>query len=568
SDAGRAFQIVEFSARSIESLERLSDRVATFLETRSDVSFADLCYTLRVGRKKMPFRRAVVASSALQAATLLQTHDESRVFARTDAKTRRDVCLMFPGAGAHQVGMAAGLYRTEPVFRQEMDRCLDRVRDVAGIDARAVLYPGGDAEVARLRLQEPAFFLAALFAVEYSLAKLWISWGIVPSVVMGHSAGEYVAACIAGVMSVDDAIRMNLQRVRGSAALPPAAMLTVGLPEAELRPLAEQFDVDIAIVNSPTTCMVAGLVADIDRLEAALASRQVDTRRLAVSGASHCRLVAPLVPAFRAAFEKVRLAPPKIAFISAMTGKMVTAEVATPGYWVDHYQRTVHFSDALETALADPARVLLEVGPGTALSSLARQVIAARGLGERVLVSSMRRPNDAEPDEDYLARAIARLSLSGVAIEAAAYHRGERRLKCDAPLYPFARRRHWLPSDPWCRSGAAPLEAEPHEPETALDASSAATTARDDSAPPETETEREMTAIWSRALGITIQNVNADYFDLGGTSLQGLGLKRSMDSAFGIGILASGVLGESTVRKRAQGGVQLRSRTESDATKA
>ncbi|MEM7587771.1 MAG: type I polyketide synthase, partial [Acidobacteriota bacterium] len=270
----RPNQLLLLSARSSEALDRMSVALGDHLDRHDETSLADAAYTLQVGRRPMRFRRTVVCGSRREAVAALRSPDLARVTTSVDEGAVREVAFLFPGQGAQFVGMGQALYQHEDLFRQEIDRCAEILRPVLGMDLRHVLYPtSGDSEEATQRLTQTQISQPALFAVEYALAKLWIAWGVRPIAMMGHSIGEYVAACLAGVFSLEDGLLLVADRGRLMQAQPSGAMLTLALPEDQVLPLLGD-DLDLAAVNGPARCVVSGPESAVEGLEQRLKERE------------------------------------------------------------------------------------------------------------------------------------------------------------------------------------------------------------------------------------------------------------------------------------------------------
>ena len=446
SGPGRPVQLLAVSARSPEAVLQAGSELAAYLGERPDLPAADVAYTLQVGRQAFEHRRARVLrpadeTPARAAADLADPAAEGTV-ASAGPAVERPVVFLFPGQGAQRPGMAATLYRDEPLFRAEVDRCLEIAAPHLGFDLLAVLDPR-PADGARLTSTEVA--QPALFVVEYALARLWMGWGVRPDAMVGHSLGEYVAACLAGVMSLEDALALIAVRGRLMQGLAPGAMLAVPLPPERLRErLGEALS--LAAVNGPAECVVSGPSAAVDALRESLAAEGHDARRLRTERAFHSALVEPVAAAFAERLRAIDLRPPRIAFLSNLTGTWIRPDEATdPGYWLAHQRRTVRFTDNLTELLREPSRALLEVGPGRTLSGFARRHPDAGP--DRVVVASL--PGTAGPDgEDdgpaALLTALGRLWCAGVEIDWGAVHDGERRHRVALPAYPFERHRYWI----------------------------------------------------------------------------------------------------------------------------
>ena len=332
------------------------------------------------------------------------------------------------------------LYRRPGLFRDEVDRACLRLERELGLDLRTVLFPPAQgAQDASRRLAETALTQPALFVLEYALARQWMEWGVRPESMLGHSIGEYVAACLAGVFRVEDALGLVAARGRMVQSLPPGAMLAVPLGEAELAPWLGR-GVELAAVNGPGLCVVGGPAEAVRDLERRLAGEGLEGRRLRTSHAFHTRAMDPALDAFRERVARLELGAPQIPFISNVTGRWITAAQATdPGYWAEHLRQPVRFAEGLRQLGEESRRVMLEVGPGQTLCALARQ-----GGEGAPAVSSLGSARERRPADAALLEALARLWLLGVEPDWARVHDGERRLRVALPTYPFERQRCWL----------------------------------------------------------------------------------------------------------------------------
>jgi acyl transferase domain-containing protein/acyl carrier protein len=441
SGPSREHQLLVLSARSAAALEAATSRLAEHLKAHPELSLADVAYTLQTGRKGFEHRRYVVCRTVEEAAQALGTLSPDRVITRVQEPVRRPLVFMFPGQGSQHPGMAAGLYRTEATFRQEADRCLELLKRRHDLDLKPLLFNADtqDAQAA-VKLEQTALTQPALFVVEYALAKLLMAWGLEPTSMIGHSVGEYVAACLAGVFSLEDTLELVATRGRLMQSCPPGAMLSVQLAEADVRPLLGP-GLEVAALNAPGSCVVAGSHAEIEALEKRLAAKDVLARRLRTSHAFHSAMMDPIVSAFRDAVAKAKPAAPKRRFISNVTGTWVTPEQATsPDYWATHLRQPVRFADGLEELLKDAEAVLLEVGPGKALQSLARW--HPRKKQGQSMLTSLPPVGEATAEPEYLLRTLGQLWLLGV--EAPRLFEGEKRRREALPTYPFDRQRYWV----------------------------------------------------------------------------------------------------------------------------
>ena len=441
----RPWQLLALSARSDAALDAATANLARFLAERPDAPLADVAWTLQMGRATFRHRRVLIARDAADAAAALAARDPGRVLTAVDSQEPRErpVAFLFPGQGTQHVNMGLDLYREEPVFREEVDRCADLLRLHLGLDLREVLYPAGGATAeAEKRLERTGLAQPALFTVEYALARLWMSWGVEPRALVGHSVGEYVAATLAGVFSLPDALALVAARGRLMDGLPGGAMLSVPLPESEVAPLLGAH-LSLAAVNEPERCVVSGPLPEIEDLEARLAAREISGRRLHTSHAFHSAMMDPVLDAFTARVREVRRGAPQIPWISNVTGRWIEPEQATdPAYWARQLRGTVRFADAVQELVQDPERILLEVGPGRTLSTFAR-----RAGGSCPVVPSMRAAGpvtEGSSDQALLLEALGRLWMAGAEIDWRRPFAGERRRRLPLPTYPFERQRYWI----------------------------------------------------------------------------------------------------------------------------
>jgi amino acid adenylation domain-containing protein len=449
SGPAREWQLLPISAKTPTALENLSLNLASHLRDcreNSEQPLADIAWTLQSGRKQFDWRRVVVCRSHEDAAEALTEHEPERVIDGLVEGGERSVAFLFSGQGAQYVGMGRGLYESEKVFRDEVDRCAEVLRPLLGFDLRELLYPaaGADLEEATRRLQQTSLTQPALFVVEYALARLWVSRGVRPQAMVGHSIGEYVAACLAGVFELEDALALVTERGRLMQSMPPGAMLAVPLPEAELVPRLAAFpEVSLAAINRTDLCVVSGTHEALTALEQELTAQGLECRPLHTSHAFHSAMMDPILEDFTAAVERVPRRAPRLPYISNVTGTWIRPEEATDSaYWARQLRGAVRFADAVGELLAEPGRILLEVGPGNTLATASRQH-PLRMEGQAV-ISSLRHPKEKHEDAAFLTTALAKLWLAGAEIDWRAVHAGERRLRVVLPTYPFERQRFWV----------------------------------------------------------------------------------------------------------------------------
>jgi len=437
----RNHQLLVLSARSAAGLDRAAAQLKERLAGVESVDLADVAYTLQVGRRAFSHRRALVCQDRNEALQLLAQPDPKRVFTANAERQVTGVAFLFPGQGAQSVNMGRALYDSEATFRKEIDECAEVLRPHLGMDLRTLLYPPADGiAVAQEKINQTAFTQPVLFVFEYALARLWMSWGIEPAAMIGHSLGEYVAACLAGVFSRDDAATLVAARGRLIQQQPRGGMMAVRMSVAELEPKLSP-EVVVAGINAPELTVVAGPDAALRALEAQLGSLGVDCRLLATSHAFHSPMMDGAIGPFRDVLGKVKFSAPRLPWASSLTGDWITPEQAVdPEYWLQQMRRPVRFSDGARLLGNNASQILLEVGPGHTLSGLVRQ---HRNLpAARTAVTSL--GSDPERDVPSLLEAAGRLWLHGAKLDWPALHRHQRRHRVSLPTYPFERRRHWI----------------------------------------------------------------------------------------------------------------------------
>ncbi len=454
---GRDLDLLLVSGRNRRVLEAASANLGRFLDEDFDGQLADVAWTLAVGRRGFEHRRAVVAGSTEEAVEALVAGsdvDRERIVTDVVMEPSPSVAFLFAGGGSQYPGMGAGLYAAEKVYRETVDACL------AALEADSGEYAAADlAERVRAFLLDPdvlppevdttapALALPALFTTQIAQARLWRSWGVEPSALLGHSMGEYTAACLAGVLSLEDALALVVVRGRLFEQVPPGAMLGVSLSEealAELLPDA----LSIAAVNAPDATVASGPPEDVDALSRSLEERGIESRRIHIAVAAHSAMLEGILEEFEVAVRGFEFSAPSIPFVSNLSGDWITDdEAADPTYWVRQLRHTVRYADGVSRLLDGESRALLEVGPGRTLATLARM---NRGAGDAARTfTSM--PHSDESETSDLAHQLGTLGglwAAGVDVDWRAFHAmaggGATRRRVSLPTYPFERERHWI----------------------------------------------------------------------------------------------------------------------------
>ncbi len=464
------WQVLMLSARTADSLAAGKQQLATHLEQHQDQVLADVAYTLQVGRRSFSHRAALVCHSRDEAVAMLRTNDPQKLLQSVHESAERPVAFVFPGVGDHYVEMAAGVYRAEETFRATVDHCAELLRPHLNFDLRDILYPArGLADNQALSpipqldlcrmlgrdenntadvnqaLNQTYIAQPTVFVIEYAMAKLLMSWGVRPQAMIGYSVGEYVAACLAGVLALEDALFLISKRARMIQDLPTGAMLAVPLSETEIRTyLSDQ--IWLAAINSPALSVLAGSAEAIAHCKQKLLSRNLACRRLPTTHPFHSELLSPIAGQFTELVKSVKVNAPNIPYISNVTGMWITeAELQDPEYWARHMCRSVRFADGLSELWREPGRILLELGPGQSLTSLALQQRTNESTFEQVALPTIRNSYEQRSDMFFLLNTVAKLWLAGFPLDWRAIHRNKTRKRVSLPTYNFDRQYYWLP---------------------------------------------------------------------------------------------------------------------------
>jgi phthiocerol/phenolphthiocerol synthesis type-I polyketide synthase E len=438
----REHKLLVLSARTRAALEQQTINLAQHLKTRDDLDLADMAFTTQTGRSVFEHRRTVVCRDRMEAVQALENLDAQKVFSHVQKAASRSVVFMFPGGGAQYLNMAAGLYKAEPVFRQELDRCAELLKPEMGADLRSYIYPDADSPNAAFYMRQTSIGLPALFVIEYATARLLMHWGIQPDALIGHSLGEYVAACLAGVFSLQDALSLVLTRSRLLQRVPKGAMLSIPLGKEDLQPLLNE-RLWVAAVNGPAQSVISGTLEAVDELAGCLEKSEIDFSRIPIEVSSHSGIVEPILPPLLDFLRTIELHPPQLPLISNVTGTWILPEEAMdPQYWVRHLRNTVLFSDGVAELCKTPNRVFLEAGPGHTLATLVRaQAPAGNGT---VVTTSLRHTFDKKSDCEVMLGTLGKLWSFGVVPDWRAFYANESRSRVPLPAYPFERKRYWI----------------------------------------------------------------------------------------------------------------------------
>ncbi|MEV0440491.1 beta-ketoacyl synthase N-terminal-like domain-containing protein [Streptomyces spectabilis] len=499
--SSRSHVLLPVSAKTASAADAAVGRLAGFLTEHPAVAPADVSWTLRAGRTHHAHRRFVVARRTGEAAAASSAGPVRAGAAHHDD---RPVIFLYAGQGGQHVGMAAELYAQEPVFRRRLDEVAELAASPLGADLRHVLFAeGDDAAAASARLADIAVAQPAVFAVQYALTGLLGSWGLTPDAVTGHSLGAYAAACAAGILTLPDAVRLVAERGRLLGSVPAGAMAAVRLPYADVAGLLPP-GLSVGAVNGPEQCTVSGPADGVRRFVEEQNRRGVKTQLLRISTAGHSPLTEPILPAYADFLRELPLHKPEIPFLSDTTGDWSEPSAVTSvSYWTEHLRRPVRFDAVLSRLFGAPESMLVDLGPGRALSSLARQHPGRNA--DQPIVALTPHPTEEAADAATLLTGVGQVWAAGGRIDLRALHDDERRRRVPLPTYPFERTRLLAGEDDGTGTHPAPTPAPPRR-------------AEDAHAPRPTVLEAVLDA-FGGALGLPDVEPEDNFFDLGGDSL-------------------------------------------------
>ncbi len=526
-DEGGRRLVLPVSARTAGALRGQADALARHLQRRPGLRLDDIAHSLRADRPALRHRLAVTAASREEAVEALRA--AAPVIPAVGDEAAR-VAFLLPGGGTQYPGMGAELYREHGVYRDAVDECARILRPVLGGDLREALFEGrksGDLDI-----------VLGLVVTEYAMARTLMEAGVRPDALIGHSLGEYTAACLAGVMDLAEMLPLVSERIRLIASA-GGATTGVAAPAEDILPLLDE-QVSLSAVNGPAACTVAGRVEAVERFEAELTRRGTPFRRLRFSAAAHSHVLDPVLPVFESHLRQITLRPPRIPFVTNVTGDWITdAQATSVQHWLDHTRHTVRFADGIAALWQRQRPVLVEIGPGDTLIKLATSRLADE---TPVTVTTMRHAKAQAADGFVLAEALGRLWCAGV--DAALPPAPDRARRAPLPPYAFERHRHWIDA-PGVRSDAAATEdSAPAPAGSRLAPRPRLTTPH---VAPRSEREEAVARVWEETLGIGGIGVHDNFFDLGGDSLRAVLLAGRLRQAGVLDVAAAGVLAAPTV---------------------
>ncbi|MDJ0837363.1 MAG: beta-ketoacyl synthase N-terminal-like domain-containing protein [Acidobacteriota bacterium] len=542
----RPWQLITLSAKTPGALDTKTDELVRYMAANPHTNFSEVAYTLHVGRRDFKYRRMLTCQNLHEAVLEFERKESRRVYTKAVKTTDRSIAFMFPGQGAQYLNMGRELYRKERLYRQEVERCWEIIREhVPELFKNLTRQDrGGRTE----KLNRTYVAQPALFITEYALAKLLMHWGVQPQVMIGNSLGEYVAACLSGVFSLLDALDAVVTRGRLMQSMPPGAQLMVNLPESQVQSLLHE-QLSLAAVVGPNQCVLAGDKEAIGKIRQKLVNDGVDCRRMHTSHAFHSYMMDPILPEFTERLKLFKLNPPKIPFISNLTGTWITDEQATdPHYWARHLREPVRFYQGIQEIYNTPDRIILEVGPEKTLSPIA---IAHRPKdGDHQVLATMPQPHEEESDMHFLLNTAGRLWLAGMPVDWDGFHDGYRRRRLALPTYPFERSPAWIepvkkakPDDEYWLQ---PDEFDDIVDDSELDAHYRPNVSTDFVAPRNRD-EEIIAEAWREYLGMAELGIHDDFFELGGTSLIAVRLTGKLGRLFNVPMASHTLIQKRTI---------------------
>jgi len=539
SPSAQTWQILPLSARTKTALQTMAGNLVGHLTNQSQCNLVDVAHTLQTGRRAFQHRGFVVSDSNDRAITMLKDLATEGHPGPGEMNQARDVAFMFSGQGSQHIDMALGLYQTIPFFKEQVNLCAELLQPHLDFDLRAILFPSrAEEKRAKEQINQTRYTQPALFTIEYAMAKLWMHWGITPAAMVGHSIGEYVAACLAGVFTLADALRLVAIRGRLMQSLPSGSMLSVSLTPHKVERFLTQ-NISVAVINGASRCVVSGPTKNIKVLEEQLLREEIDCQLLRTSHAFHSTMMEPILDEFTTLVHQVPRQPPQIPFVSNTSGSWITEEEACdPYYWARHLRQTVDFFSCTKTLLETPLRIMLEIGPGQTLQFLSGQHPDKQE--GHIFLASSRRPVERKDDMQVILNTLGTLWQAGITINWPNLHLPEKRRRIPLPTYPFERQRYWLQDE--TQKPANTADPEQFSRQSGV---SEGVTKSQKTVTPTTETaehtqlefELLLSNVWQELLpGKRTIKPDDNFFELGGDSLQAVQMFAIIEKETGINL--------------------------------
>ncbi len=541
----KSYHLIRYSTNSLKSLTNYQEKLKEFIKSNENDNLSDIAYTLLKGRKQFKYNRFLVANSKQEVVSILEQPDTEALYSGK-LNPKRKIVFMCTGSGSQYVNMCKDLYAQEPYFKMQIDRGFDLLKKETGHNFSEIIYTNDTLKDPKGTINKNEYTQPIVFVYEYAIAQLLIKWGISPDLMIGHSTGEYVAACLSGVFSFETALSLVVKRAKLMSQTPKGSMLSVGLSEQEIMPFLSS-KTCIAAINSPESCVVSGTIDAIDALYEKLETRNISCSKLRISLGAHSYLMDPILDQFRAELEKINFSKPKVPFVSNFTGKFINDDVCSPSYWVNHLRSTVRFSEGLTMLLKDPNSIFIEIGPSNALTTMFQQHTNVN-THKNIALNIIRHPRQEIHDQKHLLQKIGELWLSGVDIDWEAYYEQKLPNKISLPGYAFAKTN--LPSrvnvfksmESQFQGESSAIEnlIRTHEDSDNEDVEELEFNDRSELlvqyVAPENKIESTLVSMWEDFFNMDKIGVLDDFFKLGGNSLKGVTMLKLIMKIFSVQI--------------------------------
>ncbi|MER8439960.1 amino acid adenylation domain-containing protein [Mesorhizobium sp. M1312] len=525
AQASRRPHVFPVSAASRSAMTEILRQLAGFMR-RSDIqhSAANIAYTLQTGRAALSHRTSFVGSDLVELADQFDQAALNAGTSREASGSEHRIVFMFSGQGGQQIGMGRELYEEEPVFRNAIDECANWLDELAHIDFRPLLYCEGKSD-GELEPQLEAVIQPVIFATQYAMTKLFMSWGIIPAAVIGHSIGEYAAAHFAGIISLPDAIRLTLIRGQLTSRVPAGGIVAVSLSPEELQPYWNE-RLSLAAINDPRQCVVSGAASEIEAFHERLQAKSIASKRIRGSHAVHSSLLDPILSEFRIYAGQVELHAPQVPFMSTVLGDWLEADVPPDGsYWVRNLRETVQFHKAIDRLVQSGHELFIEMGPGAALTGHSKRFNSKINPRSPLAFSALPRGDHEQGDRLRLLQTLGKLWTCGVRIDWSGLHDHKPPLRTPLPPYPFDRKRYWLDAVATREQVQNANLNQPNTGAASVDHPTGSEWVRSPivvEVSAEGALDRQIAAVYRDILGLDDVGLTDSFFDVGGDSLSAL----------------------------------------------
>lgn len=555
-----SYHLIRYSAKSLKSLNNYQEHLKEFIKEAEDVNLSDIAYTLLKGRKQFNYNRFLVANNKQDVISAIEQHDGELLFSGK-LNSKQKIVFMCTGSGSQYINMCKDLYLNESYFKTLVDIGFDLLKKETGHNFSEIIYTDKTLKDKENIINNNEYTQPIVFIYEYAIAQLLMKWGISPDVMIGHSTGEYVAACLSGVFSFESALSLVIQRAKLMSQTQKGSMISVGLSEQNIKPFLSS-DVNIAAINSPESCVISGTIDAIDHLYEKLEAKNISCSKLRISLGAHSYLMDPILDRYRLELEKISFSKPKIPFISNFTGQYISDEVCTPSYWINHLRSTVRFSEGLTRLLQNPSSIFIEIGPSNALTTMFQQH-SDMNTNKNIALNVIRHPRQEINDQKHLLQKIGELWLNGMDINWDSFYQEKLPNKISVPGYVFTETK--LPSrinvfkslESQFQGNTNAIEDLIKNQEDIDNENEEELEFNDRSellvkyVAPESETEQTLVYIWQDFFNMDRIGVLDDFFKLGGNSLKGVTMLKLIMKTFSVQINIRDFYKKANIKKLA-----------------